>query len=75
MVQPDASSLTSGDRLIAGGLAEGVTLSLTYPLEFIRSRLPVQTEDKYRSLSHAFSAPPKLTNCEICEGLRRIEIF
>jgi solute carrier family 25 phosphate transporter 23/24/25/41 len=54
MVQPDASSLTSGDRLIAGGLAGGVTLSLTYPLEFIRGRLTVQTEDKYRSLSHAF---------------------
>jgi solute carrier family 25 (mitochondrial phosphate transporter), member 23/24/25/41 len=54
LVQPNASALTSGDRLIAGGLAGGVTLALTYPLEFIRGRLTVQTEDKYRSLSHAF---------------------
>lgn len=54
LVQPDASALSSGDRLIAGGLAGGVTLALTYPLEFIRGRLTVQTEDKYRSLSHAF---------------------
>lgn len=54
LVQPDSSALCSSDRLLAGGLAGGVTLSLTYPLEFIRGRLTVQTEDKYRSLSHAF---------------------
>ena len=49
LVQPNACALSSGDRLIAGGMAGGVTLALTYPLEFIRGRLTVQTEDKYET--------------------------
>eukprot|EP01102_Stenamoeba_stenopodia_P020405 TRINITY_DN7918_c0_g1_i1.p1 TRINITY_DN7918_c0_g1~~TRINITY_DN7918_c0_g1_i1.p1 ORF type:complete len:355 (-),score=56.56 TRINITY_DN7918_c0_g1_i1:9-1073(-) len=47
--------LTHLQRLLAGGSAGITALVATYPLDFIRARLSIQTDNRYRGILHGLA--------------------
>jgi len=54
-LHPGQTELTPIQRLIAGGMAGTLALIITYPLDFVRTRLTVQTDSRYKGIIHATS--------------------
>jgi len=55
MLKDGGTDLKPLQNMVAGSLAGITSVTATYPLDLIRARLSVQSDGKYKGITHAFS--------------------